>query len=319
MSLRLAIFASLVGMASSASTTSAAPSNTEALVSSSTPAPMPTLTTSTPTRPTTMATSTKPKAKTTASTSSTYSTISAPSPASSTAPPTSTSAKPTSTAPAKTVSIAVGESGLSFTPNSVSASIGDVLLFSFYPRNHSVALGSWDKACAPSSAGGFFSGFIPVDEDESNVNTAAHFIFFATHSDRQLATFRVTVSTADPLVFYCTAGRHCQDGMYGVVNPANSSNSEASGHNLASYAVMAKNASSNISPPAVMGGTLAFNGTTINETTNGTVCGGNSANITSASTWCIPYIPNISSNAAALERSIWAVMAAAMVGAVCLM
>ncbi|KAL1891829.1 hypothetical protein Sste5346_007373 [Sporothrix stenoceras] len=208
MSLRLAIFASLVGMAFSASTTSIAPFSTEVLVSSSTPAPMPTLITST------------------------------------------------------------------------------------------VALGSWDKGCAPS-AGGFFSGFIPVDEDESN-----------------LATFRVTVRTTNPLVFYCTAGRHCQDGMYGIVNPANKS--EAGGHSLTSYSAMAKNASSNISPPAVMGGTLAFNGTTINETTNGTVCGGNSANITSASTWCIPYIPNISSSAVALEQSIWAVMAAAMVGAVSL-
>ncbi|KAL1906087.1 hypothetical protein Sste5344_008198 [Sporothrix stenoceras] len=248
MSLRLAIFASLVGMAFSASTTSIAPFSTEVLVSST--------------------------------------------------PPTSTSAKSTSTHLATTISIAVGESGLSFTPNSVSAGIGDVLLFSFYPRNHSVALGSWDKGCAPS-AGGFFSGFIPVDEDESN-----------------LATFRVTVRTTNPLVFYCTAGRHCQDGMYGIVNPANKS--EAGGHSLTSYSAMAKNASSNISPPAVMGGTLAFNGTTINETTNGTVCGGNSANITSASTWCIPYIPNISSSAVALEQSIWAVMAAAMVGAVSL-
>jgi hypothetical protein len=135
---------------------------------------------------------------------------------------------------------------------------------------------------------------------------------------KQLATFRVTVTTSDPLVFYCSAGRHCQDGMYGVVNPTtNDNSSEAGRYNLAAYAVLAKNASGNVSPPAVVGGTLAFNGTTVNGTTNGTVCGGNSANITSASTWCIPIIPDISSGSAALERSMWAVMAVA--ATMCLM
>ena len=118
------------------------------------------------------------------------------------------------------------------------------------------------------------------------------------------------------MVFYCSAGRHCQNGMFGVVNPDGSSRGSGSinatdlrvDDTLAAYAVMAKNASRNVSPPAVFGGSLSFNGTTIDLTANGTVCGRNSANITSASTWCIPYIPNISSDAAGLQRGLWALM-----------
>ncbi|KIH86584.1 hypothetical protein SPBR_08582 [Sporothrix brasiliensis 5110] len=213
--------------------------------------------------------------------------------------PTSVMAPTSSTSPSppSTVTITVGESGLAFTPNTVSAAVGDFLVFSFYPRNHSVALGSWDKACAPAP-NGFFSGFIPVAAEESG-----------------LATFRVTVHTSEPFVFYCTASRHCQDGMYGVVNPATTYNSsETSHHNLTTYATMARNASHDISPPAVMGGTLAFNGTTFNGTTDGTICGGNSANITSASTWCFPFIPDISSSAAAFERSLWVAVTVALAG-----
>lgn len=108
--------------------------------------------------------------------------------------------------------------------------------------------------------------------------------------------------------------------MYGVVNPSDNTSSSGHGHNLAAYSAMAKAKNvTSISPTAVSGGTLAFNGTTINGTANGTtVCGSNSANITSANDWCIPFIPNISRNGAAtLEGSIWAAMAAMAV--VCLM
>ncbi|CAK7275658.1 hypothetical protein SEPCBS119000_006785, partial [Sporothrix epigloea] len=95
--------------------------------------------------------------------------------------------------------------------------------------------------------------------------------------------------------------------MFGVINPAGShSNNRTAGDvgdTLAAYAMMAQNASSNVSPRAVYGGTLDFNGTVINTTTNGTVCGRNSVNITSAGAWCVPHIPDISSGSAILGRS----------------
>ncbi len=65
-------------------------------------------------------------------------------------------------------------------------------------------------------------------------------------------SFRVTVNDTDPLVFYCTTGRHCQGGMYGVVNPANDST-------LAAYAALAEKATDNVTPSSTSGGTLSFN------------------------------------------------------------
>ncbi|CAK7268177.1 hypothetical protein SEPCBS57363_002962 [Sporothrix epigloea] len=282
MSLQLVIFASLVGMAMSMTTASAASDvwesagKTAYAVSTTIPTTMvlasgaastslienlSTRTSSSLIVPTTVSTDT----------SSASSTASSPAP------------------PAKTIAIAVGESGLSFTPNTVEAAVGDHLEFSFYPRNHSVTLGTWDHACVPVPADGFFSGF--------------------------LVTFRVTVDTSDPLVFYCSADRNCQEGMFGVVNPANSNETNRTardvGKTLAAYARMARNASSNVSPRAVFGGTLDFNGTTIHPTTNGTICGRNSVNITSASAWCIPNIPDISSDSVKLGRSLWVLTAAA--------
>ncbi len=72
------------------------------------------------------------------------------------------SARVPATPPAgKIISIAVGKSRLSFLPDTVTAQVGDVLEFLFYPTNHSVAQGSWDKGCAPDEDG-FFSGFFRV-------------------------------------------------------------------------------------------------------------------------------------------------------------
>ncbi|CAK7222602.1 hypothetical protein SCUCBS95973_004897 [Sporothrix curviconia] len=307
MTLQLAIFASFMGMALSMTTPSATPGHHEAATTTTT-----THAVSTSLHTTSLASSkalttlTRKASTKTSAASAVSSTISSTAP--STAAPIISSASSRASAspapPANTITIAVGESGLAFTPNSIEAVVGDILEFSFYPRNHSVALGTWDHACEPAAAasGGFFSGFIPVDEDASH-----------------LATFQVPVDTPDPMVFYCSAGRHCQEGMFGVVNPANSTNATDphAGDTIATYAVMARNASTNVSPPAVFGGSLAFNGTAINTTTNGTVCGRNSANITSATTWCIPYIPDISSDAASLAQSLWAVMV--VVVAVCLL
>jgi len=68
---------------------------------------------------------------------------------------------------AKNIDIQVGESGIKFTPQTVTASPGDRLVFHFYPQNHSVAMGDFAKACAPTTSGGFFSGYLPV---QSGVN-----------------------------------------------------------------------------------------------------------------------------------------------------
>ena len=56
--------------------------------------------------------------------------------------------------------IAVGEDGLSFTPSSIVAAVGSRVEFQFYPLNHSVVSGTFDKPCQPD--GKMFSGYVPV-------------------------------------------------------------------------------------------------------------------------------------------------------------
>lgn len=68
-----------------------------------------------------------------------------------------------SSASAATISIAVGESGLTFSPNSTTAAVGDVLEFTFYPKNHTVVQGAFNSPCDVGSVtAGFYSGFMPT-------------------------------------------------------------------------------------------------------------------------------------------------------------
>jgi plastocyanin len=60
---------------------------------------------------------------------------------------------------------------LIFEPDTVLASVGDIINFHFYPINHSVAQSSFDKPCQPLEGGvgqiPIFSGFLPAKGGES--------------------------------------------------------------------------------------------------------------------------------------------------------
>lgn len=159
-------------------------------------------------------------------------------------------------ASAKTIVI-TAKSSLVFDPESVTAAQGDILEFHFEPANHSVAMGEFGSIngpCVPANNGGFFSGFMPTSSGESD------------------KVFRVTINNTDPIVFYCTQvrpyhstlsqhpranqinqGRHCAQGMIGVVNPSGD-------NNLAAYKARASGLGQSVSPPAVFGGVIADRG-----------------------------------------------------------
>lgn len=61
--------------------------------------------------------------------------------------------------------VTVGDGGLKFSPNSTTAAVGDVVQFHYYPKNHSVAQGSFSTPCMSTS--GFFSGYIPSAAGEA--------------------------------------------------------------------------------------------------------------------------------------------------------
>ncbi|KAL7955791.1 hypothetical protein V8C34DRAFT_290451 [Trichoderma compactum] len=138
---------------------------------------------------------------------------------------------------AETIRIDVGQNNaLAFSPDSVTAKVGDILDFHFHAINHSVVMGDFENPCAPAKTGGFFSGFMPVsgsgEADES---------------------FQVKVNSTDPIFFYCAQNTfsHCKSGMSGVVN------GPTSGNTLAAYQSAAKNVKSASNPPSVFGGQLA--------------------------------------------------------------
>jgi plastocyanin len=63
------------------------------------------------------------------------------------------------------------EAELVFEPDTVIASVGEIINFHFYPINHSVAQSSFNKPCQPLEGGvgqmPIFSGFLPVKRGES--------------------------------------------------------------------------------------------------------------------------------------------------------
>jgi len=127
--------------------------------------------------------------------------------------------------------IDVGKNGQKkMVPESVSVEPGTMIQFHFYPQNHSVVRSTFDQPCKPieqsqpGSKIGFFSGFMPVKDT--------------------MGTFTIWVADSNPIWFYCSQGKHCQDGMVGVINPPKGNASR----NIDTYRALAAKAPANISP-----------------------------------------------------------------------
>lgn len=72
-------------------------------------------------------------------------------------------------------------------------------------QSHSVAQSSFDKPCQPLQGGdvpAFWSGMMPVTAESTT-----------------MPIFTIMVNDTKPIWFYCATGRHCQNGMAGVINP----------------------------------------------------------------------------------------------------
>ncbi|KAL1889587.1 hypothetical protein Sste5346_008836 [Sporothrix stenoceras] len=103
-------------------------------------------------------------------------------------------------ASAATFVVDVGQGGLTFTPDSVTAAKGDIVEFHFVGGVHDAVKGDFDKPCTPSAAGW-----------ASSTETGS-----ATNKN----IFRVTVNDTAPAYYYCSVGAHCANGMVAAINPA---------------------------------------------------------------------------------------------------
>ncbi|KAJ6113382.1 hypothetical protein N7523_006699 [Penicillium sp. IBT 18751x] len=95
-----------------------------------------------------------------------------------------------------------------YVPHSITANVGDIIIFEFYPTNHSVVKADFDAPCVPASGPVFWSGMFNSFNEE----------------DGQLVgpppTWTLVVNDTKPTFFYCTAIGSClENGMVGVINP----------------------------------------------------------------------------------------------------
>lgn len=146
---------------------------------------------------------------------------------------TSSAPGPTGTANPAVQTIAVGKDGFVFTPDTITAKVGEEITFQFFPKNHSVVQADFNNPCNPSE-GGIFSGFIPTASGPAN------------------QTFTITVKDDKPIWLYCAALKpqpHCQQGMVAVIN------APTSGPNtLDAFRELAKKTNTSTAPSTPSGG-----------------------------------------------------------------
>ncbi|KAK0731085.1 hypothetical protein B0H67DRAFT_548906 [Lasiosphaeris hirsuta] len=120
---------------------------------------------------------------------------------------TSSSARGTSTKGPQTIEISVGALLHQFSPDNVTANVGDTIRFNFYPGGHRVARAEYKIPCIPyeytgANKKGFWSG---VFSPQTIQNPPPH--------------YDVVVNDTEPIFFYCGAPASCTDyGMVGVIN-----------------------------------------------------------------------------------------------------
>jgi len=102
--------------------------------------------------------------------------------------------------------VIVGGVGIiQYNPNQVNAAVGDTITFTFKQKNHTATQSTLQNPCTPV-ANGFDSGFIPVDDANTNGPFPA-------------AQF--TVEDTNPVWVFCRQANHCQQGMVFAINPGN--------------------------------------------------------------------------------------------------
>lgn len=131
-----------------------------------------------------------------------------PPPADDTAPPSADVTPPPASPPvegappATTHTVIVGgEAGLVYTPEFITANPGDLVVFDFLSKNHTVTQSTLDLPCV-FKADGIKSGFRANPDSIPGIEL-----------------FEYTVPDAEPKWFYCAQGQHCQAGMVFAINP----------------------------------------------------------------------------------------------------
>ena len=143
----------------------------------------------------------------------------------------------TSSAPALHT-VAVGSNGFSYNPNTTFADPGDIVVFQFFPTNHSVIRAEYTDSsecgaggcnpCVPyelnnPGKAGFHSGNIITQDANPDTVSISIDQTFEADGREQVPTWNLTINDTQPIFFYCNAVNSCHpNGMVGVINPNSS-------------------------------------------------------------------------------------------------
>ncbi|KAJ5372953.1 Cupredoxin [Penicillium concentricum] len=120
--------------------------------------------------------------------------------------PTSTTSSSTGIA-THTIQVGPKSNPHQFDPPDIKANVGDIVVFEFYPTNHSVVKADYGAPCVPASGDIFYSGAF------------ADFNLLEGQLVGPPPTWSLRVNNTDPIFFYCTAIDSCtKNGMVGAIN-----------------------------------------------------------------------------------------------------
>jgi plastocyanin len=95
---------------------------------------------------------------------------------------------------------------LTFTPNNLTADVGDMVQFQFGVGNHTVTQSTFDAPC------------LPMEGASTNV-TAINTGFMPVAADATVAPlYTIPIMDKTPIWLYCAQAKHCQSGMVMVIN-----------------------------------------------------------------------------------------------------
>jgi len=99
-----------------------------------------------------------------------------------------------------TVIVAPSQGVLRYVPFAINASVGDTISFQWRANNHYVARSSALHPC----------------------NGTQDATFFNSGKQNTSFTFTQVVNDTAPIFYFCATGTHCQQGMFGIINPPTS-------------------------------------------------------------------------------------------------
>ena len=102
--------------------------------------------------------------------------------------------------------VKVGESGLSFSPQTITASKGDSVVFELYP-GHNVVQGKFSDPCKTTDSD---CEYLRLHSHALKLTGITVYSGEYADTDKGAKKFVVNVTSTDPVYYYCGTSDHCE-------------------------------------------------------------------------------------------------------------